>query len=341
VRYRRGLKDTGEHRIGVLVVNLGTPEAPVPSAVRRYLAQFLHDQRVVELTRLFWWPILHGLILRTRPRRRVAAYRRIWQEQGAPLLCITAKQANGITAALLSRYGGKFQVEFAMRYGKPSIDAVLEHLANASTDRIVVLPLYPQYSCSTTGSVYDAVGQTLKHWRNLPSLRLVRDYHLDDGYLDALAASVREHWVSHGQADKLLLSFHGTPERYRQQGDPYQGQCLATAGALAIRLGLTADNWQVTFQSRFGKAPWLTPYTEQTLIALARAGSTSVDVICPGFSADCLETLEEINQENRAAFLAAGGQTFHYIPCLNDRADHVTALADVIARQTSDWLSAS
>ena len=228
-------------------------------------------------------------------------------------------------------------IAMAMRYGHPSIPHALEQLADGGVTRIIVLPLYPQYSCSTTASVYDAVSNTLRNWRNLPAIHIMRDYHLAEGYLNALAASVRHHWAQHGRAEKLIVSFHGTPQRYADQGDPYRLQCERTAKALAQRLELTPEQWVLSFQSRFGRAPWLRPYTDETLRSLAQQGTQHVDVVCPGFSVDCLETLEEIAEENADIFRSAGGQSFAYIPCLNDRADHVEALAELIRAEVPSW----
>ena len=339
MHYQRGLPLKATGRTGVLVVNLGTPDAPTGAAVRRYLAEFLHDPRVVELSRWLWCLILHGIILRTRPRRSAAAYQKIWNHDGSPLMLLSQQIARQLDARLRQRHGESIRVTLAMRYGQPSIQSALSGLAAESVDQIVVLPLYPQFSCSTTASVYDAVTRVLRNWRNLPALHLIRSYHSDKGYLDALAASVREHWANHPKAEKLVISFHGTPQRYADQGDPYRLQCEASATALARRLELDPHEWVLSFQSRFGRAPWLTPYTEQTLALLAKEGVHSVDIICPGFAVDCLETLEEIALENSDIFCRAGGKHFTYIPCLNDRTDHISALAGIIEREAKGWLT--
>lgn len=339
MRYQRGLLPGATERIGILLVNLGTPNAPTTTAVRRYLAEFLHDHRVIELSRWLWCPLLHGVILRLRPQRSAAAYQKIWREDGSPLMALSRCIAEELDELLRHRHGNAVKVALAMRYGQPSIHAALNELVAAGVERIVVLPLYPQFSCSTTASVYDAVTRTLGKWRNLPALHLVRDYHLDEGYLDALTASVREHWSSHPRAEKLVISFHGTPQRYADQGDPYRSQCEATATALSHRLKLNPDQWVLSFQSRFGRTPWLTPYTDQTLTQLAKAGMPSVDIICPGFAADCLETLEEIALTNAEIFRQAGGQDFSYIACLNDRVDHIKALAAITERAAGNWLT--
>ena len=337
MRYQRGLLPDATDRTGVLLVNLGTPEAPDAPAVRRYLGQFLHDHRVVEISRWIWCLILHGIILRSRPRRSAAAYKKIWSETGSPLMSLTRSLAHNLDAHFRQHGSKDTCIAMAMRYGHPSIPHALEQLADGGVTRIIVLPLYPQYSCSTTASVYDAVSNTLRNWRNLPAIHIMRDYHLAEGYLNALAASVRHHWAQHGRAEKLIVSFHGTPQRYADQGDPYRLQCERTAKALAQRLELTPEQWMLSFQSRFGRAPWLRPYTDETLRSLAQQGTQHVDVVCPGFSVDCLETLEEIAEENADIFRNAGGQGFAYIPCLNDRADHVEALAELIRAEVPSW----
>ena len=337
MRYQRGLLPDATDRTGVLLVNLGTPEAPNAPAVRRYLGQFLHDHRVVEISRWIWCLILHGIILRSRPRRSAAAYKKIWSETGSPLMSLTRSLAHNLDVHFMQHGSEDTCIAMAMRYGHPSIPHTLEQLADGGVTRIIVLPLYPQYSCSTTASVYDAVSNTLRNWRNLPAIHIMRDYHLAEGYLNALAASVRHHWAQHGRAEKLIVSFHGTPQRYADQGDPYRLQCERTAKALAQRLELTPEQWMLSFQSRFGRAPWLRPYTDETLRSLAQQGTQHVDVVCPGFSVDCLETLEEIAEENADIFRSAGGQGFAYIPCLNDRADHVEALAELIRAEVPSW----
>jgi len=337
MRYQRGLLPEATDRTGVLLVNLGTPEAPNAPAVRRYLGEFLHDHRVVELSRWIWCLVLHGIILRFRPRRSAAAYKKIWSETGSPLMSLTRSLADNLDAHFRQQAGEVTCVAMAMRYGHPSVPHALEQLAAAGVTRMIILPLYPQYSCSTTASVYDAVSNTLRNWRNLPAIHIMRDYHLAEGYLNALATSVRYHWTQHGRAEKLVVSFHGTPQQYADQGDPYRLQCEQTAKALAQRLELTPEQWVLSFQSRFGRAPWLRPYTDETLRSLAQQGTQHVDVICPGFSVDCLETLEEIAEENADIFRSAGGQGFAYIPCLNDRADHVEALAELICTEVPSW----
>ncbi|MCA0241698.1 MAG: ferrochelatase [Proteobacteria bacterium] len=320
----------------LLLVNLGTPDAPTPAALRRYLAEFLSDPRVVEIPRLAWWPILHGIILRLRPAKSAAKYRSIWRPDGSPLAAWTERQASAVAGVLAAR-GQRIEVRHAMRYGRPAMGAVLDELRAAGCTRVLVLPLYPQYAAATTGSAADALHRWALRARRVPELRSVADYHDDAGYVGALAHSVQRHWQQRPPAERLLLSFHGVPERSRQLGDPYHDQCQRTAALLRERLALPADRLLVTFQSRFGKAQWLQPYTEPTLRELARQGIKSVDVMCPGFAADCLETLEEIAQEAREAFLHEGGQTFNYLPCLNDDEAWIEALADLAERHLQGW----
>ena len=324
-------------RVGVLLVNLGSPDAPTPAALRRYLAEFLWDPRVVEQPRPLWWLILHGIILRTRPRRSAQAYAAVWTKEGAPLLAISRRQCKALASALEERFGAEVTVELAMRYGSPSVGEGIAALRNRGVDRLLVLPLYPQYSASTTGSVFDALADALKARRLVPGLRVVDSYYEEPGYVSALASSVREHWERHGQCDKLLFSFHGLPRRYADAGDPYPEQCARTAKQVAAALGLEEGRWAMTFQSRFGREEWLMPYTDQTLEEWARQGVSSVQVICPGFAADCLETLEEIAQENAELFRRSGGERFEYIPALNDRADHIAFLADLVTKHLSGW----
>ena len=313
----------------ILLLNLGTPDAPTAPAVRRYLAEFLGDPRVVELPRLLWLPILHGIILRTRPAKSAAKYATIWTAEGSPLKLHTERQAKLLKGLLGERGRKDLIIDWAMRYQNPSIPAVLDRLAAAGASEILVLPLYPQYAGSTTASTQDAVAAWTQRQAKAPAIRWVKDYPTDPGYIGALAASIREHWQAHGRGEKLIMSFHGIPQRSVDRGDPYADQCQATAQALAAALGLSPDQWMATFQSRFGAAKWLQPYTQPTLEELARGGLKSIDILCPGFPADCLETLEEISMECREAFLHAGGETFNYIPCLNERPDWIAALADL------------
>ncbi|HET8701026.1 MAG TPA: ferrochelatase [Nitrococcus sp.] len=324
-------------RIGVLLTNLGTPTAPTPKALRRYLAEFLWDPRVIELPRPLWWLVLNGVILWIRPRRSAAAYRRIWTPQGSPLLVISERQAARVADGLREQLGSEVMVALGMRYGEPSIESAYAQLEAAGCGRILVLPLYPQYSASATASTYDAIGAVLRKRRVMPQLRLIRDYHDHPGYIDALAASVREYWQQHGRGEQLLISFHGIPESYAKRGDPYPVYCKRTAQALVRQLELAPEAWKMVFQSRFGPQAWLQPYTVRTLEQLAQAGVKRVDLICPGFAVDCLETLEENDIFNHERFLAAGGREFHYIPCLNDRPDHISALIEIIRQNLAGW----
>ena len=340
MRYR-GTNDYNHRqppKIGVLVTNLGTPDAPEKGALRRYLREFLSDPRVVEVPRLIWFMILHGIILNVRPARSAAAYRSVWTPEGSPLLLHTRAQAEALQLRLTQRYGDAVQVEYAMRYGSHSIPEQLQSLLAQGVQHLLVLPLYPQYSGPTTGSTFDAVAADFRQRRWLPELRFVAQYHDHPAYIDALAASVRSHWQQHGRADRLLMSYHGEPQRYLEQGDPYHCQCHKTSRLLAEALELGSEDYLTCFQSRFGREPWLTPYTDETLQDLPAKGITSVQMICPGFSADCLETIEEIGVENRDYFLQAGGERYEYIPCLNSEPGHIDALTAIIEQQISGWM---
>jgi len=321
-------------RTAVLLANLGTPDAPTARAVRRYLAQFLHDHRVVELSRWLWCPLLHGVILPLRSGKVARKYAAIWRPDGSPLLALSRLLAARVATAL-----PEAEVVLAMRYGAPAIPDVLRELSARGIERVLVLPLYPQYSASTSASVLDAVTRELATWRRLPALRFVADYHDDAGWLDALAASVQAHWAAHGRGERLLMSFHGLPEVMVQRGDPYARQCEAGARALATRLGLADEAWQLTYQSRFGRQQWLKPATSATLASLGAAGCKRVDVVCPGFAVDCLETLEEISIENAAVFANAGGEALRYVPALNDAPAHADALAAIVRRELQGWLA--
>jgi ferrochelatase len=323
-------------RTAVLLVNLGTPEAPTPAATRRYLAEFLSDPRVVEIPRLVWLPLLHGVILRTRPRRSAAKYAGIWMPEGSPLAVWTERQAKSFQSTMEQR-GHDVLVAHAMRYGEPAVPRALDELTQGGATRVLVLPLYPQYSAATTGSSFDKVMQWAGATRRVPALRFVDAYHDDPGYIGALAADLQDHWRVHGRAERLLLSFHGMPARTLELGDPYFCQCQKTARLLVERLQIDPKDVQVTFQSRFGKARWLEPYTEPTLRQFATAGVKSVDVMCPGFVADCLETLEEISMEAREAFTTAGGEDFRYVPCLNAAPRWISALADIAEQHLQGW----
>lgn len=328
---------TGCEAVGVLVTNLGTPTAPTTAAVRRYLAEFLADPRVVDLPRWLWLPILYGVILPVRPRRSAAAYREVWTEEGSPLLVNARRQASALQRALAEHMGSAVKVVLGMRYGEPDIGSALASLREWGAHRLLVLPLYPQYAASTTASTYDALFEALASERRIPQLRLVSDYHDHPGYIEALAESVRATRRDSGASARLLMSFHGLPQRYCDAGDPYHEQCLQTARLLAARLEEPADNWAVAFQSRVGVEQWLQPYTEDLLREWAEAGVRRVHVLCPGFSADCLETLEEIAIRGAEAFRACGGESLHYIPALNDRPAHIAALADIVRTHTLDW----
>jgi ferrochelatase len=325
-------------RVGVLLINLGTPEAPTPEAVRTYLKEFLSDPRVVEIPRLVWWPILNLFILRTRPKASAARYEQVWLREGSPLKVYTERQTLLLQGYLGERLGVAVTTDYAMRYGQPSIAQRIAELKKQGCDRILLVPLYPQYSASTTATAFDAAFSALSGMRDQPALRTVRDFHDDAGYIGALAASVRDYWVKRGEPEMLVMSFHGIPRRSVNRGDPYQAQCLATGQLLAEELGLAESRYRITFQSRFGRAEWLKPYTADVLAELGRARTTPVDVICPGFIADCLETLEEIAIEGRGIYAAAGGGELRYIPCLNDRHEWIDALTALTVRNLLGWI---
>jgi len=323
-------------RLGVLLVNLGTPDAPTPQAVRRYLKQFLSDPRVIETPRWLWWLILNGVILRIRPRKSAHAYSQVWTPQGSPLLVNTTALAKGIHERLRAELHADVQVAVGMTYGSPSITQALEQLHQANVRKLLVLPLFPQYSASTAGSVFDALSKELQRWRWLPELRFITHYHDDDTYIAALASSVEQHWQTHDKYH-LLLSFHGLPKSYLLKGDPYYRQCLKTASLLAEKLQLKEDEWTATFQSRVGREEWLRPYTDETLLKYAQQGPKRITALCPGFATDCLETLEEIAIRNRQDFLQAGGEVFDYVPALNASAEHVAVLSQLIQQHTQGW----
>lgn len=324
-------------RIGVLVTNLGTPDAATPSALRRYLRQFLSDPRVVEVPRLLWFLILHLVILRIRPRRSAKAYSSVWSDQGSPLLVHTRNQCEGIRERLKAQHGDDIVVEFAMRYGNPSIPSALQSMQEQGVRRLVVLPLYPQYSGSTSGSTFDAIAEDFTQRRWLPDLRFISRYGDEPGYIEAMATHIEQYWQAHGRADKLVFSYHGVPKRYLLNGDPYHCECHKTSRLLAERLKLSPDEWMTTFQSRFGREEWLTPYTDETLKALPSQGVSSLQVFCPGFSSDCLETIEEIDEENREYFMHAGGKAFAYIPALNAEPGHLDMLTGLIEVNMQGW----
>lgn len=317
----------------ILLVNLGTPVAPTASALRPWLAEFLSDPRVIDYPRWKWWPILHGVILRVRPRRSAHAYARIWDAQGSPLRW----HSEALAKALQAELGSNARVALAMRYGEPSVAKTVAQLHQEGVRRLLVLPLYPQYSATSTGSVVDAVADAMKSLRWPPELRFVNDYHDDPGHIEALAASIEGWWAEHGRGDKLLLSFHGIPERYARLGDPYAEQCRTTTRLLRARLRLDESQLLLSFQSRVGRERWLEPYTDATVRRLASEGVKRLDVACPGFAVDCLETLEEIAMQNHDFFAAAGGECLRYIPALNESAAQVHSLAALARRHLQGW----
>jgi protoporphyrin/coproporphyrin ferrochelatase len=323
-------------KTAVLLVNLGTPDAPTPTAVRRYLKQFLSDSRVVEIPKALWWCILNGIILPFRSKKSAEKYAAIWTKDGSPLKVHTEKQTQ-LLRGYLGEHGHTVQVAYAMRYGNPSLPHVLAQLKAEGVERILILPAYPQYSAATTASIFDAVSSYYTHCRNVPEVRFIKHYHDHPGYLQALVQSVHAYWKMHGRGDKLMISFHGMPKRTLLLGDPYHCECHKTARLLAQQLGLTQEQYMVTFQSRFGKTEWLQPYTAPMLEKLAKEGQKRIDVICPGFTSDCLETLEEIAIEGRQTFLTAGGKDFHYIPCLNETPLWIQGLADIAEQHCAGW----
>lgn len=325
-------------KTGVLITNLGTPDAPTASALRRYLGQFLSDPRVIEAPRLLWWLVLHGVILRIRPRRSANAYSKIWEPSGSPLLLHTAAQCESLREKLQARYGDALVVGFAMRYGSPSIPTLLEQMQSQGVRKLLVLPLYPQYSAATSASTFDAIAQDFTRRRWLPDFRFISHYPDYPPYIEAMAEHIENHWERNGRGDRLILSYHGIPKRYLLNGDPYHCECHTTSRLLAERLKLDNDDYMTTFQSRFGREEWLRPYTDETLKALPDEGVRKVDVFCPGFSSDCLETIEEIDVENRGYFLAAGGESFQYIAALNAEPCHINALTQLVEDNLQGWV---
>jgi protoporphyrin/coproporphyrin ferrochelatase len=325
-------------RIGVLLVNLGTPEAPTAPAVRAYLREFLSDPRVVELPRAIWLPLLYLLVLTTRPKASAQRYAQIWMSEGAPLRVHTERQTKLLRGYLGERAGAlPLTVDHAMRYGRPSIPDKLRELKALGCDRVLLVPLYPQYSASATASVFDAAFRCLGTMRSQPALRTVREFHDHPAYIASLGQSVRDHWMRNGRPDALVMSFHGVPRAALERGDPYHCACQKTGRLLAETLGLKPEQWRIAFQSRFGAAEWLKPYTADVLADLGRQKTGRVDVICPGFVSDCLETLEEIAIDGKARFLGAGGREFHALPCLNERGDWIQALADIVLGNLTGW----
>lgn len=327
---------------GVLITNLGTPDAPTKEALKPYLKEFLMDPRVVEPppARWLWRLILNGIILNTRPAKSAEAYATVWDSEGpgAPLLNISQRQVDAIAEVVRPQFQGRVEFALGMRYGNPSVASALKELQAKGCQRIVVLPLYPQYAAATTASTFDAVTAELQTWRWIPEIRFINHYHRHPGYIKALANSIREYQAEHGKPQLLVLSYHGVPQRYLDNGDPYHCECHVTSRLVAEELGLSKDDYKTTFQSLFGKEEWIKPYTDATLKSLPDLGIKDIQVICPGFSADCLETIEEIGEENREYFEEAGGEKFGFIRCLNDRADHTEALADLVLQHTQGWI---
>jgi len=326
-----------QEKLGILLVNLGSPDAPTPSAVRRYLAQFLSDPRVIEANRFIWWVALHGIILRIRPKKSAKAYKKVWTDEGSPLVHISKLQTRALQKKLEERFRGDVIADLAMTYGNPSIKSGLEGLRKAGARRLLILPMYPQYSATTTAAVFDEVTRVLQGWRWLPDFRMINHYHDHPKYIEALATSIKKQWDDNGRGELLMFSFHGIPVRYINNGDPYFCHCQKTARLVAEELQLKDGEWKVVFQSRFGREPWLEPYCSVTLQELPATGIKNVDMICPGFAADCLETLEEIQMENKDLFMEAGGEQFNYIPCLNDNDDHIDALCEVLTAHMFGW----
>jgi len=325
-------------RVGILLINLGTPEAPTAAAVRPYLKEFLWDRRVVEIPRPVWWLILNGIILNTRPAKSAEKYAAIWRPEGSPLKHFTERQTQLLAAELQRRLPMPVRVEYAMRYGQPAVAEKIRAMKAQGVDRLLALPLYPQYAASSTGSALDAVWQVLLHTRNPPEIRAIKHFHDHPGYIAALRQSVEAYWAEHGRPDVLVMSFHGTPRRTLDLGDPYHCECQKSGRLLAAALGLEPERFRITFQSRFGRAEWLQPYTAATLEELGQKKTRRVDVLCPGFLADCLETLEEIAMEGKTTFLNAGGGEYRYIPALNDRALWISALADLASSHLGGWI---
>jgi len=326
-----------DDKIGVLITNLGTPDAPTPKALHRYLKEFLWDPRVVEVPRLIWWFALNGVILRIRPRRSAKSYETVFTDQGSPLLFHTQAQSDALGQHLASLGHENLVVDFAMRYGNPSISSVLESMFNKGVRKLLVVPLYPQYSGSTAASTFDAISADFTKRRWLPDFRFVSHYHDYDPFIAAAATRIQAYWDEHGRADKLLFSYHGVPMKYLHSGDPYHCECYKTSRLIAQKLGIKEDEYITTFQSRFGREEWLKPYTDATLKAFPEQGVKSVQVFCPGFSADCLETIEEIGEENKEYFMEAGGERYEYISALNARPEHIEAIAKLVLDNLQGW----
>ena len=324
-------------KTGILLTNLGTPDEPTAPSLKTYLRQFLSDERVIETPKPIWWLILNGIVLRTRPAKSAKAYQSVWTDDGSPLLLYTKKQKNLIKEKLEKKYSN-LVFDIGMRYGNPSIAEGLNNLRKQNCDRIIVLPLYPQYCAATTGSTFDAVALELQKWRWVPSLRFIGSYYDQPLYIQALKNSIEEFWSKNDKPKKLLFSYHGIPKKYLDKGDPYHCFCRKTTRLVAESMNLPEDNYMTTFQSRFGPAEWLQPYTDKTIESLAREGTDDIHVISPAFSSDCLETIEELNEENREIFMENGGKKFGYIPCLNDRDDHILLLTSLLENELHGWV---
>ncbi|WP_026376698.1 ferrochelatase [Aestuariibacter salexigens] len=333
----KGFSHGQRDKIGVLITNLGTPEAPTKQALRPYLKEFLSDPRVVEVPRLIWWCILNLIILNVRPARSAEAYATVWTDEGSPLLTHTKNQAQGIRERCKTLYGDDVVVDFAMRYGKPAIADTIESMLQQGVRKLLVLPMYPQYCASTTGSTFDAISALFTKRRWLPDFRFISHYHDNPEFITVMANKIQAHWDKHGRADKLLFSYHGIPKRYLLNGDPYHCECHKTSRLIAAKLGLSEAEYMTSFQSRFGREEWLKPYTDETLKSLPSQGIKSVQVVCPGFSADCLETIEEIGEENREYFMEAGGERYEYIEALNSDAEHLDMLTNLVRDNLHGW----
>jgi len=326
-----------DDKVGVLITNLGTPDAPKKAELKRYLKEFLSDPRVVEVPRLLWWMILNLVILNIRPKRSAKAYATVWTERGSPLMFHTQDQTNALRDNLQQQYGDNIVVDFAMRYGSPSVDSVIDNMLQQGVRKLVVLPLYPQYCASTTASTFDAIANSFRKRRWIPELRFITHYHDHKGYVKAVADKIQTHWDQHGRADKLIFSYHGIPKRYLLNGDPYHCECHKTSRLIAAELGLTDNEHFTSFQSRFGREEWLKPYTDHSLKAFPGQGVKSVQIVCPGFAADCLETIEEIAEENRDYFLEAGGERYEYIAALNADDAHIQVLTTLLESNLQGW----
>ncbi len=326
-------------KTAVLLINLGTPDAPTAQAVKPYLKEFLSDSRVIEIPKVIWWLILNGIILNVRPKKSAAKYASVWMKEGSPLKVYTERQTTLLSEHLRARVdGAHVVVEYAMRYGNPSVASVLAKLKAQNCQRILLTPMYPQYAASSSATAIDAVLKPLLKMRNMPALRTIKHFHDDAGYIKATAQNIRDYWTLHGQPEKLVMSFHGVPHYTLEKGDPYHCECLKSGRLIAEELGLSKEQYIVSFQSRFGKAEWVKPYTTATLKELGKNKTKRVDVVCPGFVADCLETLEEIAQEGKEDFQHAGGGEYHYIPCLNERPDWIAAMGDLVMNNLQGWL---